>query len=369
MQVIDKLAIRGSPIHGVSRLFLSWWPAFKMSSAVNMHLCVFRASEGGGDTFSDQGIDFVDLNRSKFDLRTVTDLVRLIKKKQIDILHCHGYGATTFGRVAGLLTGTPVIVHEHMIDEHMPLYQKLTDFFLSPFTAKGIAISNAVNRFMQSHRFIAERKMVTVYNGIPTSFVQSYSVEQKESFAKRYGVSFDSPVIGIVGRLDPVKGHVDFIEAAKQLISDGLQAQFLIVGDGDLRETLEAKVAALNLSEHIRFMGHQDNILEIMALFDILICCSHSEGLGLVVAEAMALKIPVIATDVGGLPEIVVDGKTGFVVPKGDVSSIAKSAKKLLDNKELRISMGREGLAVCKQNFLVDTAIKKLIDIYAQINR
>jgi len=148
LQVMDKCAIRGSPIHGVSRLLLTWWPEFQHGDT-ELSLCVLRG-EGGCTVFSKAGIAVEDLNRGKLDPRTVIDLVKIIKRDQIDILHCHGYGATNFGRVAGLLTNTPVIVHEHMVDSQIPVYQKFADLMLSPFTSKGIAIS-ATAKYLLSH--------------------------------------------------------------------------------------------------------------------------------------------------------------------------------------------------------------------------
>jgi len=166
LQVMDKFAIRGSPTHGAARLLINWWPAFE-NTIVNMSLCVLRASEGGGDSFHEQGIDFIDLARGRFDIRTVFDLISLVRKRNIHILHCHGYGATTFGRLAGLLAGRPVIVHEHMIDNSIPFYLRLTDRLLAPITAVGIAVSMAVYHFMNEGRSLPVKKMRLVYNAIP----------------------------------------------------------------------------------------------------------------------------------------------------------------------------------------------------------
>ena len=313
LQVVDKFAVRGAPIHGGARLLINWWPAFE-NSDVNMSLCVLRASEGGGESFHDEGIEFIDLARGKFDIRTVFDLMSLIKKKNIHILHCHGYGATTFGRLAGMLMRKPVIVHEHMVDDNMPVYQRFTDRLLSPTTTIGIAISKAVYEFMRVERSMPSSKMRLIYNAIPEHFIRSFSSGQKAAIANDFGLKQDKPIIGIVGRLDPIKGHKDFILAADKLLKKIPEAQFVIVGGGDLREELEALTHKLGCYESVKFLGHQKDVLSIVDLFDVFVCCSHIEGLGLVVAEAMALAKPVIGTRVGGIPEIVKDGVTGILV-------------------------------------------------------
>ncbi|MFQ5488805.1 MAG: glycosyltransferase, partial [Gammaproteobacteria bacterium] len=109
LQVMDKCAIRGSPIHGVSRLLLTWWPAFE-AAGFCFSLCVLRGGGGTCKAFSEIGVDVHDLSRHKVDPRTVLDIIRLVRQLDIDVLHCHGYGATTFGRLAGKLCGVPVIV-------------------------------------------------------------------------------------------------------------------------------------------------------------------------------------------------------------------------------------------------------------------
>jgi len=366
LQIVDKFAVRGAPIHGGARLLINWWPAFD-ESPINMSLCVLRASEGGGDSFRENGIDFIDLARGKFDVRTILDLVSLIRKNNIDILHCHGYGSTTFGRVAGFLTNRPVIVHEHMVDENMPLYQRMTDKFLSPMTTIGIAISKAVYRFMSEDRSMSTKKMRLVYNAIPENYIREYTLDQKRNFADEYGLDVDRPVIGIVGRLDPIKGHREFIAAAAKLSAGFPTAQFVIVGGGDIRPELEGLSEQLGCQGSVKFLGHQQDVLKSISLFDIFVCCSHMEGLGLVVAEAMALAKPVVGTRVGGIPEIVEDGVTGILVEPKNVDQLTGALSVLLNDSDLIKKMGEAGLDLCKEKFLVSSAARELTEIYRSL--
>ena len=162
LQVADKFAMRGAPIHGMARLLMAWVLAFR-GSRVHFEICVLRGHEGGVSDFEEIGATVIDLNRSKMDPRTVFDIARLIRECEIDIVHCHGYGATNFGRIAARICGVPVIVHEHMVEEDVPLYQRLADLSLSRLTTLGIAVSSAVARFMVEGRYIPSDRVETVF--------------------------------------------------------------------------------------------------------------------------------------------------------------------------------------------------------------
>lgn len=365
LQVVDKCAMRGAPIHGVSRLLLTWWPAF-IDSEVVLSLCILRG-ETGCDDFTKAGIYVEDLNRSKMDPRTIFDLMKIIKRDKIQILHCHGYGATTFGRVAGLLSRTPVIVHEHMVDESIPWYQKLVDKVLSPFTAKGVAISIAVKTFMTGPRAISEKRMKVIYNCVPDEYFSHYSNEQKAAIAKKYGIPKEKNIVGIIGRLDPVKGHADFLIAAAEVLKVIPDTCFVIVGEGELREQLERLAGDLGIAGDVMFLGHSDKVVEIISLFDLLVASSYSEGFSLAIAEAMAQGKAVVATAVGGIPEVVEHGKNGILVPAKSPYELAGAITMVLKDDELRERLGCNGLQQCRKRFMVSGTAKLLQALYVEL--
>ena len=368
LQVMDKCAIRNSPIHGVSRLLLTWWPGFEGTN-IELFLSVSMAKNNTCEPFTKKGIYVNDLGRGKLDPRIIVDLIKLIKKHDIHILHCHGYGATTFGRIAGLLTRTPVIVHEHMIDEKIPLYQQIVDWMLSPFTAKGIAISKAVQKFMVNKRHISQNKMDIVHNTIPDKYFNHPTKEQKEKVASKYNLRHSSPLIGIVGRLDPVKGHIDFLKAAQRVIEKWPDANFVIVGDGEIRTELEAKSESLNIDKNVKFLGHCNEIHEIVSLLDILVISSHQEGFSLAAIEAMALGKPIVATSVGGLPEVIDNNSTGILVKPHKPQEIANAIKSILTDSTLAKRLGEKGKEKCRNQYSLSSCIEKLSCIYSSIIR
>ena len=365
LQVLDKCAMRGAPIHGVSRLLLTWWPAFN-ETGVDLTLCVLRG-ETGCDDFSKTGVFVEALNRSKMDPRTIFDLMKIVKRDEIQILHCHGYGASTFGRIAGLLSRTPVIVHEHMVEESIPFYQKFVDKLLSPFTAKGIAISNAVKTFMTGPRSISEKHIQVIYNCVPNECFNHYSNKQKDAITKKYGIPKEKNIVGIVGRLDPVKGHADFLMAVTDVIKVIPETCFVIAGEGEIREQLEQQASELGISGDVLFLGHCDNVLEIISLFDLLVICSHSEGFSLAMAEAMAQGKAVVATAVGGIPEIIENGKNGLLVPAKAPSELAKAITTILKDDELRERLGSVGFQECRKRFMVSGTVKSLRALYVDL--
>lgn len=366
LQVMDKCAIRGSPIHGVSRLLLTWWPAFR-ETEFDFSLCVLRGGGGSCDAFEVAGIQVHDLGRHKLDPRTVHDLVRLIRRLDAQILHCHGYGATTFGRIAGALCRIPVVVQEHMIDEGIPFYQRIADFMLAPFTSSGVAVSNAVAGFMTSKRFIAKDKVSVIYNTIPESYCRSFSNEEKADVRRRYGLPDGRAFIGIIGRLDPIKGHDDFLAAATLIREKHPEAFFLVAGDGELRPALERAARERGLQDCVAFLGHCQDALDIAALLHVFVSCSYSEGSGIAHVEAMAQGIPVVATAVGGVPEIVEDGVSGVLVEPGRPDEIAAAVCSILTDDERRYRLSEQGRRRCREKFLVGRTVEQLGALYRRL--
>jgi len=363
---MDKCAIRGSPIHGVSRLLLTWWPGFE-NTDYRFYLAVLRGGHGTCDVFTAIGVDVHDLGRSKVDPRTITSITKLIKKLDIDILHLHGYGATTFGRIAGKLAGCKVIVHEHMVDEGIPFYQRMVDKLLSPLTDKGLAISNAVKAFMIDKRGISASKMQVLYNTIPEKYFVEVTSEEKERTRKKYALSASKRYVGIVGRLDLIKGQNYFLDAVLALRDRFDDVEYLLIGDGELRPQLEGFVKENQLGDCVRFLGHCEDVLPLISLLDIFVSASISEGFGMAHAEAMAQRKPIVATAVGGVPELITENVSGLLVPPHDPTSMAGAIATLLDDGKKAQMLANNAYQSCKQDFTTPRTVKELSDVYRQL--
>lgn len=366
LHIFDKIGMKGAPIHGGTRILLTWWHEFK-DSDYEFNLCVLKPRSEGSDYLEQHGVyaDYIDKN--KFNPLIVLDLIKLIRNKKIKILHCHGYGAANYGRVAGFICRVPVIVHEHMIDANVPSYQKIADRVLSPLTSKGVAISKAVKDFMVGSRFLNRDDISVVYNSIPNSTFDVYRGLDRNAIAEKRSISIDKKLIGIVGRLNPIKGHKEFLESAKIVVNSFPNTNFLIIGEGELRSDLEEQVRYLEIEENVKFLGHCDDVLELIYLLDILAICSYSEGFSLAAIEGMALGKAIVSTAVGGIGEVLEHEKTALLVPAKDPGKFAHSIINLLSNDDLAKKLGQNAMATCKQKFSVDKTIAGLMDVYTKV--
>lgn len=366
LQIYDKIGMKGSPIHGGTRVLISWWPEFR-DTPYKMYFCVIRGRSEGSELLEKSGIFADYLDRNKFDARIILDLVQIVRRDNVKILHCHGYGASNFGRIAGLICKIPVVIHEHMIDKRVPIYQKIADIVLAKLTAKGIAVSNSVKDFMVTKRYLRIEDTHVIYNGIPSNYFRSYNHDEKKNIAKAHSIPNDGQLIGIVGRLNPIKRHEDFIDAARIVLQQYPDTCFLVVGEGDLYNDLLSMAQRLGISKSVIFLGHCENVLEIISLLDVLVLCSHSEGCPVSILEGMASGKAIVATAVGGIPELLSDGKTGLLVPAYSPNLLAQAITKILNDSELKEDLEKYAKLVCKEKFVVSQTVKEISKIYSEI--
>jgi glycosyltransferase involved in cell wall biosynthesis len=210
---------------------------------------------------------------------------------------------------------------------------------------------------------VASTKIVTIHNGInSTRFKTEPDVTTKQLLA----VTSDTPIIGICAGLRPEKNHEIFLYAARE-VANRKDVYFLIVGDGERRKGLEALAAELGIAKRCFFAGFvKEKIAEMLSLFDIGVLCSELEAMPVTLLEYMASSKPIVATQVGGIPEVVQDGVNGFLVPPKDPHALAQKLLLLLTNPDMAKKMGKDGLGIVKQKFSEEVMIKKVEDLYTQ---
>lgn len=367
LHVQDKCGHGTSRIQGVQRL-LEWWADAFRNAPFDFEICILREPKDSDD-WQPGDTRVHRLGRSRFDVRTIFDLRHLITREGFDVLHCHGYGATTFGRIAGALSGTPVLVHEHMIDEHIPWYQRVADGILAPLTSRGIAVSEAVADFLVQVRRLPPERVEIVYNATPDYAFDAVPEETRRALLRELGLNPAAPRIAIFGRLHPVKGHEDFLRAAALVHVRVPDAEFLVVGDGPLADSLPDLAATLGIGERVRFLGLRDDVRELLSISDVSVVASHSEGFSLVAVEALAQAKPVVATRVGGIPEVVRDGETGILVPAQAPMELARAIEQLIGDKALASRLGARGLEDAKQRFSMAGSEQAFTRIYNSVVR
>lgn len=307
--------------------------------------------------------------RFKFDPVCIYRLCSIMKKENIDIVHTHCHKPNTTGRFAAKLAGVPVIIaNEHNVDSWKSNWQLTLDKWLAAHSDKIIAVSEAVKSFYVKNANISADKFEVVYNGVDLDFWQNNIPAKEMIFKKKaeLGLLQGDKVIVAIGRLHPQKGHEYLLRAARKIIPRMKNLKFLIIGDGPMKESLESCSERLGIKENVVFTGKRDDVKDILYLSDISVVSSVREGFSNAVLEAMACGKPVVATDVGGNKEIIIDGKNGFIVSSRDEDALADRILTLAGNEELTIRMGLAAKETVK-SFSLSRMIHKTEKLYEEL--
>lgn len=336
LHVCDKFGANGSTTHGASRLFEWWIPRFNKEK-YNITVCGLKPEDKASQRLRALGLDVICIKgKNKYDPTILLKLLSLVRKKKIQLLHVHGFGATNFGRIVSLLTHTPLIIHEHAYLPKVPGFQIAIDKILSPVLYKAIAVSDSVRSFLIDIRKINPSKITIIYNGAPLETFKPAPSEILQEERKRWNIPEDHIVIGMIGRLHIQKGHEYFFQAARLILEKHPNTTFMIVGDGMLWEDLQIQCQELGISGSVIFTGHQENIAKINSIFDIQVFPSLWEGTPLTLFEAMAIGKPIVASCVDGLQEVLEHNKTGLLVLPKDYQKLADSTAELINDKDKR---------------------------------
>jgi glycosyltransferase involved in cell wall biosynthesis len=356
---------------GGERHILTLLEGFK-DRPVNMSLAVFVEGKLSAAA-RELGVEvFVIPKRYRGDVRPLLDLIRLIKTKHIDIVHTHLISGNFYGRLAGKAAKVKGIVSTlHHLDKEalgrfsLPFMQDLLfrlDISMTFLSDRIIAPSLELKRLLLKHR-VREEKIVHIPNAINFEHLQ-LPKEGTSVSRKRLGLPMNGKLVGMVGRMVPVKNFSLFLRAAKRVTNSGIKAKFVLVGDGPLLSELQKEVADLKLEEHVVFTGFREDVLQIVSILDVFVLCSNSETFPLALIEAMALKKPVIATNVGGIPEIIDHMINGWLCPPGDEVALANSITHLLTHKEKAIEFGNRAYEKVVTTFALRGMTDKLLDVY-----
>ena len=215
-------------MHGVKRLFAWMLPRFDRTR-FNVSLVSLRRKDLSEETLDALGIDITYLHKGKFDPATLTHLLKIIDDKHIDVLHLHGYGATTFGRVAGAMRRLPVILHEHANLTSTPWFQRVADRLLAPYTDLAIAVSESTATFVRDARMMPAERVKVVYLGAPVEeFSRPRTAEEIAEARRELGLQPDEFVAGTITRLHESKGNEYLVDAARRVLDVRPQARFVL---------------------------------------------------------------------------------------------------------------------------------------------
>jgi glycosyltransferase involved in cell wall biosynthesis len=279
-------------------------------------------------------------------------IYKIIKSEKIDIVHCHRHKATVIGALASAIAGvSEVISHVHGLTR----------------TRKIIAVSDSVRKdIIRTNLNLNPEKVVTVRNGIDLGLIDSINTTRKDARLK-LGLPDDTITFGTVGRLTRTKGQSYLLEAFSKILEQIHDARLVLIGEGPLSEELRRQAGNLNISSKILFTGYRNDVRELLKGLDVFVLPSVAEGLSIALLEAMASRLPVIASNVGGIPEVI-DCNSGFLLPASDSSVLAEAMKKfaLLKNKE-RIIIGNSARKRVEEAFTTEIMQENISELYASL--
>jgi len=304
------------------------------------------------------------------DFLAVLELYSFIRRNNIHIAHTHSSKAGVVGRIAARLAGVKIVIHTahgwSFNDFQRCLASKMfiwLERFCALLTDKIIVVSRADMRKGLENRIGYPEKYSLIRYGIDIPVFASKDTGIKQEL----GVLADDPVVGMVACFKPQKNPLDFIRAAAMVRGAHPRARFVLVGDGVLRQRIEALADELGLSGNVILAGWRRDIPRLLAAFDVFALTSYWEGLPISALEAMAASKPVVVTDTSGITEIIRDGENGFLVKPGDIPKMAEKISLLLDNRSLREQMGASALKSLSEGFTTTDMCQNTFNLYSSL--
>ena len=367
LQVCDHLGWEGSRMHGVKRLFSWMIPRFDRDR-FTVSLLSLRKRDLSEEPLDAFGIDISYLERSKFDPMTLPAMLRIVDEKQIDVLHLHGYGATTFGRIVGALRGLPTVVHEHANLTSTPWFQKVADRVLEPWTDIALAVSRSTADFVVQARLIRPSKVKVVYLGVPLEeFSRPRTQEEIDRARAELGIVAGEFAVGSITRFHDSKGNSYLVEAAARVVKARPSARFFLVGEGPLLADLQSQAAGLGLGDRFVFAGFRRDVAATLSAFDLSVFPSLWEGTPITAFEALAMGKPIVATDADGLLDILTDECDAFIVPKRDAAALADKIVWAMDHPDARARLAASARLTGRQ-YDIDAFVRKMERLYVLLH-
>jgi glycosyltransferase involved in cell wall biosynthesis len=274
------------------------------------------------------------LSRAKqtrnFNFSILLKLIQILKEHKIEIIHCHAHKPTVYGTIAATFAHTPVVMaHVHGLGRSRTFRRKLLNLLLFRRISTIIPVAESVKEdVLRNNWFLSPGKLSILENSIDYERFASVPVSKKEA-KQMLQMPASAFVFGTIGRLAPTKGLPYLIEAFSRVKAQISSAHLILLGDGPLKPELEKQAGKIQCKDSIHFLGYRTNVESLLRGIDVFVLSSIAEGMPRAILEAMAAGVPCVATEVGGIPEIISDGDAGFLVPPGDSNAFAQTMLKV----------------------------------------
>jgi glycosyltransferase involved in cell wall biosynthesis len=364
LQLIDHLGNGGA-----ERLQVTFAAAIDRAR-FDLHVCTLRPAPGLSITpeLRALGVPVTELNqRNSYDIPALASLVSYIRRNRIDIIHTHLLASDVMGRMAGFLTGRPVVSTIHNSREDLdaePSRRQWLERWTARFMARRLVVVSALLREEIASWFrLPLERVVTIPNGVDIGRFRR-GPDFDRQVVRRDLLGGDYPLVANVARWTVQKDQKTLIDAARIIGESRPDVRFLLVGHGPLHDDLVAQAEALGVGDRIVFAGFRDDVADVLAASDLFVLSSLWEGMPIALLEAMAASCAAVCTDVGGVPQVLQEGVTGLLVPPNDPPALADAILRYVNDPEMRRQHGEAGLRWVEEHYSMQAWVKKLEELY-----
>lgn len=322
--------------------------------------------------FQKENIRMLDMRLKPYSFRSLWSLIRFVRKENIALVHSHGKGAGMYARPLKWFCPRLRVVHTFhgiYLEQYGTALRHIycwIERILRRSTDAFICVSESERREALRLRFADPKKTSVICNGIEAEIFQN-AESNRAKYLKEFGFAEDSWLIGCVARLEKMKGHVCLLRGFQRLLSKIPDGRLILAGDGPDRNLVEQEIQKLGLGQKVKILGFRRDIPELLKTFDVFVSASLKEGMPYTLIEALAAGVPVVATDVIGNKDVIVNEQCGFLVPPENPQKLAEALEMLHDNPEWGERFKNEGMRRVKSRFTAEGAVRKLFNVYGEL--
>jgi glycosyltransferase involved in cell wall biosynthesis len=341
----------------------------RLAAGARVAVCCLEEPGAWAAELEPYGVPVIALRRSPgFHPSLAGQIADVARRVGVRVLHCHQYSPFVYGSLAALrMRGLRIVYTEHgrLSDAPPSMKRRWANRLLGRVPAAICAVSAELRGHMLAEGFNADAVEV-VHNGIVPGHKPASGDRQLARDMLSLGP--DQFVVGTAARLDPVKDLRTLVDAYARLRASAPGATLVIIGDGRERASLEQAAGRAGVADTVRFLGHRSDVRTLLPAFDLFVNCSRSEGVSLTILEAMAAGLPVVATHVGGNPELVIESCSGFLVPPGDSAALAAAIARVAAEKPLARRLGDAGRRRVEDHFSFEGMVSRYFAIYRSLS-
>jgi glycosyltransferase involved in cell wall biosynthesis len=383
MAVNPLLLVHGLPVGGTEVMVCQlarWLRGQGLRVSVG---CLDELGELGRQLVAEDFAVEVYDRRPGFDVRLPLKIARTVRSLAIDVVHAHQYTPFFYGVLAKVVTRTPLIFTEHgrQHPDYPRLRRRAFNACFAPLANRVTTVSSAVRETLARVEGVPASRVEVIYNGIDVGRHPTRTARTKAEARARLGMPVGVPIVGTIGRLDPVKNYGLLLLAFRRLLAGLPEARLVVVGDGPDRPRLEALAADAGVAGAVQWLGQRGDIEQILPGFDVFALSSLSEGTPMTIIEAMAAGVPIVSTAVGGIPEMVEDGREALIVTgtPPEVSSVAEAEgssyihryaaalERLLRDEPLAQALAHKAAARAHTQFSLERICGRYLSIYREL--